>query len=222
MGNIFSYFFNEKTNYDYDDSLLQPLNNNNDIDNKTHYASLIDIESINSQVDILEKTTQNSLRNISKDVQYLFEEVKEIKEYLVRTNPSLTFDNEDNEIDSYLNCNDNDNTSNSNTSNSNTFNGNTFNSNTSNSNTSNSNTSNSNTSNCNTFNSNDNNNNNFINNENDNYSFYVDAESSISEKQKSNVNNSQTNFRSVSFNEKLQVSYLNNGTENMNDFFEDD
>ena len=78
MGNIFSFFFNEKTNYDYDDSLLQPLNNNNDIDNQIQYASIIDVESINSQVGILEQTTQNSLRNISKDVKYLFEEVREI------------------------------------------------------------------------------------------------------------------------------------------------
>ena len=186
MGNIFSYFFNEKTNYDYDDSLLQPLNNNNDIDidNQIQYASIIDLESINSQVGILEQTTQNSLRNISKDVKYLFEEVKEIKEYLVRTNPSLTFDNV---TESYVNCNDN------------------------------------------TYNVNDNNNflNNVLNNVNDNYSIYVDTESSIFEKQNSNVNsnsnisNSQKNIRSVSFNEKLQVSYLNNGTENTNDFFED-
>lgn len=166
MGNIFSYFFNKNTNYDYDDSLLQPLNNN-ELDNQIQYASIIDVESINSQVGILEQTTQNSLRNISKDVKYLFEEVRKIKEYLVSINPSLTFDN--------------DNTSSNNNTPS-----------------------------------------------NDNYSIYVDAESSISENQKSNVNsntnvsNSQKNIRSVSFNEKLQVSYLNNGTENTNDFFEDD
>lgn len=71
MGNIFSYFFEKKEKFD--DSLLKPLNE------EIEYASIIDFNNINSQVSILEQTTQSSLINISKDVKYLFNQVETIK-----------------------------------------------------------------------------------------------------------------------------------------------
>jgi len=74
MGNIFSYWYSSN-NVKYDDSLLDPLNKEEEI----QYASLLDIESINGQVGILEQTTQNSLKNISTDVKYLFEEINRLK-----------------------------------------------------------------------------------------------------------------------------------------------
>lgn len=77
MGNIFSYWFNSK-NVKYDDSLLDPLNQEEEI----QYASLLDIESINGQVGILEQTTQNSLKNISTDVKYLFSEIEYLKKQI--------------------------------------------------------------------------------------------------------------------------------------------
>lgn len=74
MGNIFSYWYSSN-NVKYDDSLLDPLNKEEEI----QYASLLDIESINGQVGILEQTTQNSLKNISTDVKYLFDEIADLK-----------------------------------------------------------------------------------------------------------------------------------------------
>ena len=78
MGNIFSYWFSSN-NVKYDDSLLDPLNQEEEI----QYASLLDIESINGQVGILEKTTQDSLKNISKDVKYLFGEIDYLKKQII-------------------------------------------------------------------------------------------------------------------------------------------
>ena len=72
MGNIFSYWFN--SDIKYEESLLDPLNQED-----IQYASLLDIESINGQVGILEQTTQSSLKNISTDVKYLFEEINRLK-----------------------------------------------------------------------------------------------------------------------------------------------
>lgn len=71
MGNIFSYFFEKKEKFD--DSLMKPLNE------EFEYASIIDFNNINSQVSILEQTTQSSLINISKDVKYLFNQVETLK-----------------------------------------------------------------------------------------------------------------------------------------------
>ena len=79
MGNIFSYYF-KSNNIKYNDSLLDPLTK--DIDEDIQYASLLDIQSINGQVGLLEETTQSSLKNISKDVKYLFEEFEKIKRKL--------------------------------------------------------------------------------------------------------------------------------------------
>ena len=79
MGNIFSYYFTSN-NIKYNDSLLDPLTK--DIDEDIQYASLLDIQSINGQVGLLEETTQSSLKNISKDVKYLFEEFEKIKRKL--------------------------------------------------------------------------------------------------------------------------------------------
>ena len=75
MGNIFSYFFNN-SNPEYNDNLMELLNED------IQYASHLDIETINSQVGILEETTQSSLKNISKDVKYLFEEFEIVKSKL--------------------------------------------------------------------------------------------------------------------------------------------
>jgi len=77
MGNIFSYWFNSN-NVKYNDSLLDPLNQEEEI----QYASLLDIESINGHVGILEQTTQNSLKNISTDVKYLFSEIEYLKKQI--------------------------------------------------------------------------------------------------------------------------------------------
>ena len=75
MGNIFSYYFGSNK-FKYGDSLLDPLNQE---DEEIQYASLLDIESINGQVGILEQTTQSSLKNISTDVKYLFDEIVILK-----------------------------------------------------------------------------------------------------------------------------------------------
>lgn len=77
MGNMFSYWFSSN-NVKYNDSLLDPLNQEEEI----QYASLLDIESINGQVGILEQTTQNSLKNISTDVKYLFDEIEYLKKQI--------------------------------------------------------------------------------------------------------------------------------------------
>ena len=79
MGNIFSYYF-KSNNIKYNDSLLDPLTK--DMDEDIQYASLLDIQSINGQVGILEETTQSSLKNISTDVNYLFEEVNNLKKQI--------------------------------------------------------------------------------------------------------------------------------------------
>jgi len=79
MGNIFSYYF-KSNNIKYNDSLLDPLTK--DMDEDIQYASLLDIQSINGQVGILEETTQSSLKNISTDVNYLFEEVNILKKQI--------------------------------------------------------------------------------------------------------------------------------------------
>ena len=84
MGNIFSYWFSSN-NVKYDDSLLDPLNQEEEI----QYASLLDIESINGQVGILEKTTQDSLKNISKDVKYLFGEIDYLKKQIIGLQETL-------------------------------------------------------------------------------------------------------------------------------------
>lgn len=73
MGNIFSYFFKNTNEIEVDESLLEPLNS------QEQNASLLEINTLNSQVNILEKTTQNSLINISKDVKHLFQEIENIK-----------------------------------------------------------------------------------------------------------------------------------------------
>jgi hypothetical protein len=75
MGNIFSFFF--KNNINLEDSLLEPLIN------EEPYASLLEINTLNSQVNILEQTTQNSLINISKDVKHLFIEIDNLKNRLI-------------------------------------------------------------------------------------------------------------------------------------------
>lgn len=74
---MFSYWFSSN-NVKYNDSLLDPLNQEEEI----QYASLLDIESINGQVGILEQTTQNSLKNISTDVKYLFDEIEYLKKQI--------------------------------------------------------------------------------------------------------------------------------------------
>ena len=73
MGNIFSYFFKNSNEIEVNESLLEPLNS------EEQYASLIEINTLNSQVNILEKTTQDSLINISKDVKHLFNEIESLK-----------------------------------------------------------------------------------------------------------------------------------------------
>lgn len=98
MGNIFSYYFNSN-NIKYEDSLLDPLNNE-----EIQYASLLDIESINGQVGILEQTTQSSLKNISTDVKYLFEEISSLKKqiesiYLILDNDKNTINSNDSSED---------------------------------------------------------------------------------------------------------------------------
>lgn len=73
MGNFFSYFFTNSNKVELEESLLKPLNSPDE------YTSLIDINTLNSQVNILEKTTQDSLINISKDVKHLFDEIEYMK-----------------------------------------------------------------------------------------------------------------------------------------------
>tara|TARA_B100000886_G_C20182434_1_gene390687 strand:+ start:215 stop:613 length:399 start_codon:yes stop_codon:yes gene_type:complete len=118
MGNIFSYWYSSN-NVKYDDSLLDPLNKEEEI----QYASLLDIESINGQVGILEQTTQNSLKNISTDVKYLFDEIADLKNQInclcerldtLTTYNEVTLDNTKNnknsnnkELSVYLDANSN-------------------------------------------------------------------------------------------------------------------
>ena len=77
MGNCFSYYFN---NQKYDDSLTIPLNDE-DINN-----DLIDIDNINKHINVLEDTTQSSLKNISLDITFLFKEIEHLKINLDKIN----------------------------------------------------------------------------------------------------------------------------------------
>ena len=85
MGNLFSYYFN---NQKYDDSLTVPLTKED-----TQYASIIDIEHINLNVNVLENTTQNSLKNISLDITFLFKEIEAIKIKLEKINSTIITNN---------------------------------------------------------------------------------------------------------------------------------
>ena len=78
MGNLFSYYFN---NQKYDDRLIVPLNKE-----EIQYASITDIDNINSNINILENTTQNSLKNISLDIRFIFKEIENIKINLEKIN----------------------------------------------------------------------------------------------------------------------------------------
>ena len=92
MGNIFSYCWNVKDNF-RDRYLLKPLTDN---DSKTNhkdysYASFVDsdkdsdnivldnINMLNRKIEILEETTQCSLKNISTDIKHIYVEQEEIK-----------------------------------------------------------------------------------------------------------------------------------------------
>lgn len=75
MGNCFSYYFN---NQKYDDSLTTPLNDE-DLNNEDIKYEQIDIDNINKHINVLEDTTQSSLKNISLDITFLFKEINNLK-----------------------------------------------------------------------------------------------------------------------------------------------
>ena len=76
MGNIFSFFYEKKKYHEYDEELLKPLN---EVSIDSSYALNVDIEKINNKIDILEKTTQSSLINISKDIKFVLAEINQLK-----------------------------------------------------------------------------------------------------------------------------------------------
>ena len=75
MGNCFSYYFNNKN---YDDSLTMPLNDE-DLNNEDIKYESIEIDHINNHINVLEDTTQSSLKNISLDITFLFKEINNLK-----------------------------------------------------------------------------------------------------------------------------------------------
>jgi len=99
MGNIFSYCWKVKDNFGElkDNYLLKPLNDNDS--NDYSYASFVDgdgdgakaldnLNMLNRKIEILEETTQSSLKNISTDIKHIYIEQEEIKKHINSPNSS--------------------------------------------------------------------------------------------------------------------------------------
>jgi hypothetical protein len=92
MGNIFTYCWKIRDNM-HDNHLLEPLNNRSNVDS-VEYASFLEnnssvldhnsivlehINMLNTKVEILENTTQKSLKSISSDIRHIYSEQEELK-----------------------------------------------------------------------------------------------------------------------------------------------
>ena len=102
MGNIFSYCWKVKDNFSEmkDSYLLKPLNKDDESPcNEYSYASFVDgdgdrdivLENLNmlhKKIEILEDTTQSSLKNISLDIKHIYGEQEEIKKHINSPNSS--------------------------------------------------------------------------------------------------------------------------------------
>ena len=100
MGNIFSYCLNIKRKGK--NSTLFDRLNDEDEHNKYSYASFIDNENeseqkiiidninlIHRKIEILENTTQESLRNIHNDIKHIYEEQETLKKSMYTQTDSI-------------------------------------------------------------------------------------------------------------------------------------
>ena len=99
MGNIFSYCWGIKQKVK-DSTLFDRLNNEDE--NQYSYASFIDnqneseqkiiidnINIIHRKIEILENTTQESLKNIHNDIRHIYEEQETLKKSMYTQTESL-------------------------------------------------------------------------------------------------------------------------------------
>ena len=100
MGNIFSYCWGIKQKVK-DSTLFDRLNNEDE--NQYSYASFIDNQNENEQkmiidninlihrkIEILENTTQDSLKNIHNDIKHIYEEQEVLKKSMYTQTENLS------------------------------------------------------------------------------------------------------------------------------------
>ena len=105
MGNIFSYCWTVKDKIK-ESTLFDRLNNNENETNQYSYASFIDNETenenkmiidninlIHQKIEILENTTQESLKNIHNDIKHIYKEQEVLKQSMYTQTEKLSSSN---------------------------------------------------------------------------------------------------------------------------------